>query len=1216
MALALFETQEQSLDRERRKFRTHVDSEVQRFERAQEEMQSRRAREEEDAERERQQGIAFQRQRFTELVTPTLDEYANDFNAERDRVDGEHSKFRDAIMPTLDQERQRLERVRGERTKFAETVGPSLSALGSVGGGFDAAGGQPAPRFDTGGGEATATAQGRGAALGRALNEEVPGFFFNYKNRQAFGSDRGDIPEGVRLPGEVSPAQAVKLAQRLDAGEFGDPSWPDNVGLRQALQEIVERGAREKIGGGVVGDALGDVVGALGDQPALGGFPAQLAGVGGPSVSDVVSPVAERAGRVLKSEELLAGRVWEQVKVDVRRGPGFLRTPDTSQISQMPNDHLVALRAVIGGEEDEAALDRELTEIGLDSRILGPVFVSPATYLPLEKMGFFIRGLGKLKFGRGIEDDAARFTVDVLKRADVSAPAFSQVETAADISGRVGADITPRMADVLATGATDVSGRVGADFAPRVADVPLATADIAAPRTGDVTALGSLGGPDVTRAGTAVTRAGTRAGPGTFPGPDDLREGDITSPIPAPDVPPVASSWEDAVDTLTAAIEGQRLNIRGTTVAQSAEQAARLGRSEDIYRQALKEGKSNSEALRLQQASRRGKLSQADQIVVEIPEAQRQALWDRVDAFDFGRGVDKPDMERVRVRSVLEALQGGREGVPIQENELISLEKVLGRKVADAIRTTLRKGEEGVWHTVYEIATMPKAILSSFDLSYPLRQGIMAAPGHPFEFAKSFGPMVRAGASEKVSKEIYQQIINNPRVIRFADGTSLELGQIKRETGLLRTLDPGLSTSEEHFRSALAEKLTKWLGNFVRRSNRSFTTFGNKFRSDMFDTVVRGWERDGVGITPERVQGLSNMLNRFTGRGTLGKGRGAQGFTEAMQVAWWSPQYRAAGPQAFAQLLNSDRAIRAEAWRNMATFVTTGMSLLGAAKLSGLGDVTLDPRSTDFGKMRFGNTRINIWGTNATLIRTIVQALSGQTLSENLGVTQRGEPIIPGILSPRGAPGARYARSGLAPEWGLVVDWFDGKTFLGENLGYDTESAWKIAKRNLIPLVGQDAWEAFDEAGWWGLATVPYAFFGGGVQAYGGDPSSQLRSMPKWEGVDIKLERDIRDFRKEVQLEHNSEQRLFQLGQGPEPGPLADLAITMGNNTGRAELGTRLAQSERGDLPLSEATIAFVMENQDALSDEDLQWNIPESLARYLSDENWARWNKATVEGR
>jgi len=129
MALALFETQEQSLDRERRKFRTHVDSEVQRFERAQEEMQARRVREEEDAERERQQGIAFQRQRFTELVTPTLDQYADDFNAERDRIDGEREKFRGLIKPRLEKEQGRIEGIENERAKFAETVGPSLEEL-------------------------------------------------------------------------------------------------------------------------------------------------------------------------------------------------------------------------------------------------------------------------------------------------------------------------------------------------------------------------------------------------------------------------------------------------------------------------------------------------------------------------------------------------------------------------------------------------------------------------------------------------------------------------------------------------------------------------------------------------------------------------------------------------------------------------------------------------------------------------------------------------------------------------------------------------------------------------------------------------------------------------------------------------------------------------------------------------------------------------------
>ena len=225
----------------------------------------------------------------------------------------------------------------------------------------------------------------------------------------------------------------------------------------------------------------------------------------------------------------------------------------------------------------------------------------------------------------------------------------------------------------------------------------------------------------------------------------------------------------------------------------------------------------------------------------------------------------------------------------------------------------------------------------------------------------------------------------------------------------------------------------------------------------------------------------------------------------------------------------------------------------------------------------------------------IAQALSGQTLSENLGVIQRGEPIIPGVLSPRGAPGVRYARSGLAPEWGLVVDWFDGKTFLGEDLGYNTESAWKIAKRNLIPLVGQDAWEAFDEAGWWGLATVPYAFFGGGVQAYGGDPSSQLRGMPRFVGVAPEMEREIREARTLMEIEHD---RVQTAGLDTTQ---AELARSMADDPFYADKKDAflfLAKDLSGDLKHDPATINFALENAGVLDDQTLAFALNESEAR------------------
>lgn len=1164
--------------------------------------------------------------------------------------------------------------------------GRSPLALGGVGGGFDTAGGVPTPRFPQGGGEATATAQGRLTSLQRALDEDAPGFLdslrFNAQNREAFGSFQGGIPEGVTPTQQITPAQALKLTQRLDQGEFGGPEFPDNISLRKGLLEITEQGVKSQLGGSVVSGPL--------------------------ETGGVLPAVADKLGDVLKAEELTTGRLWEQLKHDVRTFDPFsnyqgvgsggglggtgLGKGDTSQIGQTPNDLLISLRAVIGGADDEAALDAELQEIGVDSRILGPIFLSPANYFPVERLGTFIRGLGKIKLGRAaLSDDAARFTVDVLKRADVSGGGFRQAGTAADISGDVGTDIAPRAGDVLATGATDVSGRVGADFAPTVADVPLATADIAAPRAGDFTPLGSLSGADINRAGTSITRAGARevfrgadvststdlvparaAGEGAsqadnfgagvigrevYLSPKQRTTGTVvgmsddgsiatvritnkkgissTKDFNADELVPVGGrrgdlsvggrlddpTFDEAVRWYTDAIEEQRANILDNKGRIKRDRASQGASGDQAEQAALARGDTPEEAFRQKQAARRGDLSRATQVLIEPPNNIKQALLDRVNSFDFGRGTTGPDFERDRVKSVLFALSGGRD-TPFVNSELLSLEKVLGTHFVDTLRPVLTKNKDGFWTTAFDLAVMPKAILSSLDLSYPFRQGIMAAPGHVPEFARSFGPMIRAGWSERGAREVLETMLQDPYIVRFADGTSVARGQLKQQHGLLRTLDPGMSTSEEAFRSSLAEKLTGPLGNFVRRSNRSFTTFGNKFRSDMFDTVIETWTRRNISIDEDRVLALSNMLNRFTGRGTLGAGTDAAGVTKAIQAVMWAPQYRLSGPQALATLRHPDRKIAAEAWRNMAAYMGTGMMILTAADISGAGSVGVDPLSGEFGKIRIGNIRINIWGTNAVLARTIARALTAQrALIEDILNVESGlpEPFQTNPLK----IGWQYAQSGFAPQWAFVADLVNGENVIGEPVSLraqglsvplleEPRGLQAVVERNAIPLWLQDVKEAFQEEGMWGAAAVaPGAFFGVGVSAFGGDPSSQLREMPKWRDLEESEEKELRDFLDEVGLVWEERKGIWtDRGVDGPPWPLKkwEVAQVVGKSSDRIELGKTAAKAIRGTLARNAETMQFIVDNQDAMTPEDLAFGLTDKIAlKFLTPENRER---------
>lgn len=542
--------------------------------------------------------------------------------------------------------------------------------------------------------------------------------------------------------------------------------------------------------------------------------------------------------------------------------------------------------------------------------------------------------------------------------------------------------------------------------------------------------------------------------------------------------------FENARTKLIASLSQQRKNIAKTKPERAAERGQRLAASEGAYEKALSEGNSPREAMSIKRGVQAGELPSVKGVPTVLDEGEEAAILDRVKTHDFGRGTGA-DFERDRVRGALLSLSTGQ---PIQENEIVSMEKVLGPEFGKAIRKNAKKVGDG-WQLPYELAVTPKAILSAFDMSYPLRQAAMLAPAHPVEFGKAWIPMVRSFASEDAAQALNRSLIEDSRLVKLADGSSITIGRARQDTGLLRTLDPGLSTSEEAFRSGLAERIPI-LGKVVRSSNRAFTAFGNKFRGDVFATIVEKWERQGTPITEERLQGLSQMLNRFTGRGTLGNDRLAQ----VLQATWWAPQTRIAPAQAVGQLFNLDGAIRAESWRNMAAFMGTGATILGAAKMAGL-KVNVDPRSTDFGKIVVGNTHINIWGPSQVLVRTIARVASGQRLSPNLGVipTSRVNELW------------TYFRSGLAPEWAAPLDAALGEDILGRPIKADIPTLKREIPNRLAPLAMQDMYDAIKEEGLLGVPIGAASFFGESVSTYKQQPRIQLSPEAKGKIPEEKL---------------------------------------------------------------------------------------------------------------
>jgi len=235
------------------------------------------------------------------------------------------------------------------------------------------------------------------------------------------------------------------------------------------------------------------------------------------------------------------------------------------------------------------------------------------------------------------------------------------------------------------------------------------------------------------------------------------------------------------------------------------------------------------------------------------------------------------------------------------------------------------------------------------------------------------------------------------------------------------------------------------------------------------DTVIKNWE--GTGKTTDDYKSLARFLNHATGRGDLGPLREMGPIINAV---FFSPRLLLSRVQLPLDVFTSTPAVRKLVARDLLAFVGTGTTILAMLKLSGAADVELDPRSTDFGKMRMGKQRIDFWGGFQPIARYTAQVLTGQrkTGAGDIVGTARGDVI------------ARFLRSKLAPIPGLAETFRSGKTYAGQAVELSAGDIKGQAFNTLVPLFIQDLIESAQQEGMIGLARAVPGGLGANVLAY------------------------------------------------------------------------------------------------------------------------------------
>lgn len=188
--------------------------------------------------------------------------------------------------------------------------------------------------------------------------------------------------------------------------------------------------------------------------------------------------------------------------------------------------------------------------------------------------------------------------------------------------------------------------------------------------------------------------------------------------------------------------------------------------------------------------------------------------------------------------------------------------------------------------------------------------------------------------------------------------------------------------AEEAFPSSLPERIPA-LGRAFKASEYAYTGFLQRQRADVFDKLLDVARAQGRDVTDAKeLQAIGNYVNTLTGRANLGK---AEPAAKYFNNIFFSPRNFWANVQTLTgnQLQRGVTPfVRQQAALNLLKIIGGTASVLATANFLKPGSVEWDPRSSDFGKIKIGNTRFDASGGMSSLVTIASRLLPTQHRGE------------------------------------------------------------------------------------------------------------------------------------------------------------------------------------------------------------------------------------------
>lgn len=428
-----------------------------------------------------------------------------------------------------------------------------------------------------------------------------------------------------------------------------------------------------------------------------------------------------------------------------------------------------------------------------------------------------------------------------------------------------------------------------------------------------------------------------------------------------------------------------------------------------------------------------------------------------------------------------------------------------------ANQTKLEKAKDAV----AEAWGLTRVLSATGDLSFVGIQGWMNLLAHPMKSARAFMEAVKFMGSEKYAEDWLRRL-RASEYYPLMKESKLSITEPKAE----------LSAREELFYSGWTNMIWDSIGSpFKLKSEGAYEKWQslNPFKAlergavGYLDTVrvqrfmdgLQMLEMQGKNIydNKQEFKDVADMVNTFTGRASLGK---LEQNSELLTKVFFSPRNWTSilktsilSPAYFASLTPTARKM-AIADFSKAVGLTTGMVAMVAAALNNDDDkntnVELDPRSSDFMKIRLGDKRIDPWGGRIQQVVFLSRMLAGARKSASGEVyplgTYKGGTRTDLITD--------MAFNKLAPSASLVEKFFssklkkDGEGYVRTDKYGNPYDATEEIEQRLYPIYWQtikdlqkDGIDVSD-----GLLAF-YALMGGGVNVYESKAKKEKEGKPK-----------------------------------------------------------------------------------------------------------------------